>query len=79
MMKLLFVLFVCLPLQYDPGADLTNVYLKTLVPETGISGRDLHPTVFFGMQLFIPAWDTSFWHQSPHLITIEIRWSSVLL
>ena len=43
--------------------------MSTLAPEAGISGRDklLHPTEYCGMQLPIPAWDTSIWHQSPHM------------
>ena len=35
-------------------------YMGTLVPEAGTSGRDkqLYLTVFYGMQLLIPVWDT---------------------
>ena len=48
----------------------TMWYMRTLVPEAGISGRDksLHPTVNCGMQLLIPVRDTCFWHQSPHMM-----------
>ena len=28
----------------------------------------LHPTEYCGMQLLIPAWDTSFWQQSPQMV-----------
>ena len=46
-------------------------HMGTLSSEAGISGRDKqqHPTVFCGMQLLIPAWDTCFWWQSPHIST----------
>ena len=57
---------------YYPKWKLTkhHWYLTNLVSEAGISYRDkqLHPTVFCGMQLLDPVWHTCFWHQSPHLI-----------
>ena len=39
-----------------------STYMRTSVSEAGISGREnyLHSTVFCGMQLLIPAWDTCF-------------------
>ena len=47
----------------------TIQYMRTLLPEAGISRRDtyLHPTVNCEMKLLIPAWDTCFWLQSPHI------------
>ena len=75
----------CLHLNYElilicMAMDVTNDawwYLWTLVPEAGIPGRDkwLHLTVFCEMQLFIPAWDTCFWCQSPHLWCVVINGS----
>ena len=45
--------------------------MMTLAPETGISGMDkyLHPTKFCGKQFLIPALDTYFWRQRPHIQT----------
>ena len=70
--------------QVTPSAThaTKNVYLRISVPEAGISGRDkeLHPTVFCGMQLLIPAWDNGFWCQSLHAkcqsISGSLIWSS---
>ena len=47
----------------------------SLYKEAGISGRDKqwHPTGHCGMQLLIPAWDTCFWHRSPHLYPAVLR------
>ena len=63
-----------------PVHILSITQFRTLVPEAGISGRDkkLHPTVFCGMQLFIPAWDTCFWHQSPQIMSLfrHSQWNS---
>ena len=33
----------------------------------------MHPTDCCGMQLFIPAWDTCFWHKSPHIGELGAR------
>ena len=52
------------------ASDLVILHLRTLVPEAGISGRkkQLHPTEFGRIQLFVPAWDIFFWLQSPHFV-----------
>ena len=47
----------------NPALWLPGIWsydMKTLAPEACISGRDkwLHPTVFCGMQLLIPAWES---------------------
>ena len=65
--------------------NMITLYMWTLLPEAGISGGDklLHPTVFCGMQLLIPAWDPCFWQQGSHIWCIPYPepvytgWSSV--
>ena len=51
------------------SSSVRIVYMRTLLPEAGISGKDklMHPTEYCGMQLLITAWDICFLHQSPYI------------
>ena len=49
--------------------EMIDLCIRTLAPAASISGMDkqLHPTEYCGMQVSIPAWNTCFWLQSPHI------------
>ena len=48
---------------------LYSIFMSTVMPEAGISDMDkyLHPTVFYGMQFLLRAWDTCSGLQSLHI------------